>query len=166
MFKRKYLIVFFFSVFCFKYSLSANFLQQDADVNHIKQQIEDSKELAYEDFPGALKSLKLAYNSSITINDSLLTGEVLYAFGWIYYIKGKYDESLSHFLDALVIFRAIKKEVGIAKSLIGQGLVIQAIDRHKEALEVFDQVLNIYEKIESPELTGAVYINQEIKSHR
>ena len=162
MFKRKYLIVFFFSVFCFKYSLSANFLQQDADVNHIKQQIEDSKELAYEDFPGALKSLKLAYNSSITINDSLLTGEVLYAFGWIYYIKGKYDESLSHFLDALVIFRAIKKEVGIAKSLIGQGLVIQAIDRHKEALEVFDQVLNIYEKIESPELTGAVYINQGI----
>ena len=159
---RKLSAVFFFLAFGNSVSLSANIFEQSADRDLIEQQIEDSKELVYEDFAAALELLGKAYKESLDLHDSSLTAEVLYAAGWLYYIKGEYDDSLTHFLDALALFRKAKNDRGIGKSLMGQGLVIQAIDRHTEALKIFEQVLRIYEKADKLEFTGAAYINQGI----
>ncbi|MFD2826949.1 tetratricopeptide repeat protein [Leeuwenhoekiella polynyae] len=158
----KYTLVFFFLTFSISTSLSANIFRQNIDRDLVYKQIEESKELVYKDYSGALGLLSKAYKESLELKDSSLTAEVLYAAGWIYYIKGEYDDSLTHFLDALDLYRKSKNGEGIAKSLKGQGLVIQAIDRHTEALKIFEQVLRIYEKIEKPQLTGSAYINQGI----
>ena len=162
MFRGKNLIVFFFIAFNFFYGFSTNLIGQETEVDSIKAQLSEAKELVYDDFPAALKLLKSAYDSSIDLDNVLITAEVLNTSGWLYYIKGKYDESLSHYIDAQALFSENNDQVGFARTLMGEGLVLQAIDRHKEALDIFDQVLNIYKELQTPSLEGAVFINMAI----
>ena len=96
------------------------------------------------------------------MNSQLMRAEVLYTAGWIYYVKGLYEDSLTHFLDALTIYREENDYGGEGKSLMGNGLVIQAIDRHREAISIFNKVLNLYDLHELEEKKASVYINLSI----
>ena len=141
--------------------LPAAVLQEDNN-EQIEQLLEESQALAYDNFSAALLKLQEAYDLSKEVEDNLLTAEVLYTSGWVYYVKGKYQESLIHFNEGLSLFKQQDAQKGVAKSLIGTGLVIQAIDRHKEAIALFERVLAIYTTIEMPERKAPTYINLAI----
>tara|TARA_R100000306_G_scaffold62563_1_gene73566 strand:- start:60942 stop:62840 length:1899 start_codon:yes stop_codon:yes gene_type:complete len=141
--------------------LPAVVVQEDNN-EQIEQLLEESQALAYDNFSAALLKLQEAYDLSKKVEDNLLTAEVLYTSGWVYYVKGKYQESLIHFNEGLSLFKQQDAQKGVAKSLIGTGLVIQAIDRHKEAIALFERVLAIYTTLEMPERKAPTYINLAI----
>ncbi len=135
---------------------------QQSDAEYIKAEIQKAQELSYSNFNEALAKLSEAYEFTQEHESPALTAEVLYTAGWIYYVKGMYDESLTHFLDARDIFRSVEDYSGLAKSFMGNGLVIQALDRHQEAINIFNQVLKIYDDHDLDQKKGAAFINLSI----
>lgn len=136
--------------------------QQNSEEEYIKAELLRAQELAYSNFDDAITTLTDAYLYTKDHKTPLLTAEVLYTAGWIYYVKGMYDESLTHFVEARNLFREQEDFASEGKSLMGNGLVIQALDRHKEAISIFNQVLKIYEQHQVEEKKAAAYINLSI----
>tara|TARA_B100001167_G_scaffold68007_1_gene40277 strand:- start:14429 stop:16309 length:1881 start_codon:yes stop_codon:yes gene_type:complete len=135
---------------------------QQSREEYIKAELLRAQELSYSNFDDAITTLSDAYKYTKEHKTPVLTAEVLYTAGWIYYVKGMYDESLTHFVEARNIFREQSDYSGEGKSLMGNGLVIQALDRHDEAKLIFNQVLKIYDQHQVDEKKAAVFINLSI----
>lgn len=135
---------------------------QNTSEEHIKAELLKAQELSYSNFDEAITTLTNAYLYTKEHEIPLLTAEVLYTAGWIYYVKGMYDESLTHFVEGRNLFREQGDYTGEGKALMGNGLVIQALDRHKEAIAIFSEVMKIYDAHQLEEKKAAVFINLSI----
>lgn len=76
-----------------------------------------------------------------------------------YYVKGDYSASLQHYLKALDIYNENNNQLGIAKSLVGQGLIQQGIDRHEEAIAFFERAVATYEKAGDYAASNPAFLN-------
>ena len=113
----------------------------------------------YNDFSRALPLLENAYSLAEDSDDKSLLAQVNHDFAVAYYVKGDYDASLQFYLKSLELFRQEENQLGVAKCLIGQGLIQQGIDRHSEAIRFFQQAIKMYKEAGSDSYSSPAYLN-------
>lgn len=113
----------------------------------------------YEDFPKALALLNKADSLSELSGNLEDQSHVAHSFGLAYYVKGDYGISLQYFLKASELFRKRGDMKGIAKGLIGQGLIQQGIDRHSEAINLFRQAIEAYKQADAYASSNPAYLD-------
>lgn len=113
----------------------------------------------YDDFPRALVYLKKADSLAEKSRNIEARSRVAHSFGLAYYVKGDYGPSLQYFLKASELFRKQGDMVGIAKGLIGQGLIQQGIDRHTEAISLFREAIEAYKQADQYAASNPAYLD-------
>ena len=131
--------------------------QQEKD--SVAVYVEKGFALLSNDLPEALKILERADALAAASNDPEDMADVAYAYGYAYYVKGTYDLSLQHYLEALEIYRKTGNKLGVAKSLVGQGLIQQGIDRNEEAIRIFTEAIEAYKQSGNAARANPAYLN-------
>lgn len=130
-------------------------LQKDS----VRYYLEESKKQVYSDFKAAKKSLVKAEAIAKKSKDSNLIADVAHNYAASYYIVGTYDVALQKFMEALSLYEETDNKLGIAKCLIGQGLIQQGIGRNKEAIKLFQKANTIIKELNNTVLESKVYLN-------
>lgn len=149
-----FLIVFICLVLPKTYSYSFN-LQKDS----VPYYLAESKKVVYSDFKQAEKLLKKAEIVAQKSKDPILIADVAHNYGASYYIVGSYDIALKKFMEALLLYEANNHTLGIAKCLIGQGLIQQGIGRNQEAIKLFKAANILIHELKDTVLESKVYFN-------
>jgi len=121
--------------------------------------LSESKKHVYDDFTKAEFYLKKADVAAKKSKDSILIADVAHNFGASYYIIGSYDISLQKFIEALSIYENHDNKLGIAKCLMGQGLIQQAMSRNKEAIKLFESAVKLCVEIGDNKFASRNFIN-------
>lgn len=130
-------------------------LQKDS----VRYYLEESKKQLYSDFKAAKKSLIKAEAIAKKSKDPNLIADVAHNYAASYYIVGTYDVALQKFMEALSLYEETDNKLGIAKCLIGQGLIQQGIGRNKEAIKLFQKANTIIKELNDTVLESKVYLN-------
>jgi len=130
-------------------------LQKDS----VRYYLEESKKQVYSDFKVAKKSLIKAEAIAKKSKDPNLIADVAHNYAASYYIVGTYDVALQKFMEALSLYEETDNKLGIAKCLIGQGLIQQGIGRNKEAIKLFQKANTIIKELNDTVLESKVYLN-------
>lgn len=130
-------------------------LQKDS----VRYYLEESKKQVYSDFKAAKKSLVKAEAIAKKSKDPNLIADVAHNYAASYYIVGTYDVALQKFMEALSLYEETDNKLGIAKCLIGQGLIQQGIGRNKEAIKLFQKANTIIKELNDTVLESKVYLN-------
>lgn len=130
-------------------------LQKDS----VRYYLEESKKQVYSDFKAAKKSLVKAEVIAKKSKDPNLIADVAHNYAASYYIVGTYDIALQKFMEALSLYEETDNKLGIAKCLIGQGLIQQGIGRNKEAIKLFQKANTIIKELNDTVLESKVYLN-------
>lgn len=130
-------------------------LQKDS----VRYYLEESKKQVYSDFKAAKKSLVKAEAIAKKSKDPNLIADVAHNYAASYYIVGTYDIALQKFMEALSLYEETDNKLGIAKCLIGQGLIQQGIGRNKEAIKLFQKANTIIKELNDTVLESKVYLN-------
>ena len=121
--------------------------------------LDEAMVLVYNDFPGAIVLLEKADSLATSSGDQANLSKVAHSFGIAYYIKGDYGVSLKYFLKASEIYKAQGDKIGIAKGLIGQGLIQQGIDRHTEAISLFRQAIDVFTEADAYAASNPAFLD-------
>ena len=121
--------------------------------------LDEAMRVIYDDFPKALVILKKAESLAEVSQNLDEQSRVAHSFGLAYYVKGDYAPSLQYFLKASELFRKQGNMVGIAKGLIGQGLIQQGIDRHIEAINLFREAIEAYKQANEYPASNPAYLD-------
>lgn len=135
---------------------SAEKLYQESVKDSVSLYVSEASTAAYNNFPKAMELLEKAASFA---EESEEIPEVDYAYGSAYYVKGDYTESLKFFLKASEGFRNQGDDIGIAKGLLGQGLIQQVSRRHPEAINLFKKAIDSYMKASGIGGASAAYHN-------
>lgn len=125
----------------------------------VRYYLEESKKQVYSDFKKAERLLKKADVVAKKSKDPNLIADVAHNYGASYYIVGTYDVALQKFMEALWLYEESNNKVGIAKCLIGQGLIQQGIGRNKEAIKLFQSAGVIIKELKDKVLESKIYFN-------
>jgi len=136
-------ILLFICLLCF-FSGAYAFTNPKDSVNYY---LEESKKSVYTDFNTTKRYLLKAERCAHKSNDKNLMADVLFRYGSSYYILGSYDIALQKYIEASKIYEAENNELGIAKCLMGKGIIQQSIGRDKEALVNFSKSIELCRKI-------------------
>lgn len=138
--KRLHLL--FIPLLCFFSNAQALAHSKDSVDYYLKE----SKKHAYSDFKKTKFYLSKAEEAAKKSHDKNLIADVLFSYGSSYYILGSYDIALQKYIEASEIYESQNNELGIAKCLMGKGIIQQGIGRDKEALVNFRKSLEISRK--------------------
>ncbi|WP_161971727.1 tetratricopeptide repeat-containing sensor histidine kinase [Flavobacterium silvisoli] len=105
--------------------------------------MKESKKYTYSDFSTAKLYLAKADKIAHQLNDKNAIADVEFQFAANYYIFGSYDVALKHYIKAAQIYDAQNNRLGVAKCLMGQGIILQSYDRDEEALKKFKKSIAI-----------------------
>lgn len=130
-------------------------LQKDS----VPYYLAESKKVVYSDFKQAEKLLKKAEIVAQKSKDPILIADVAHNYGASYYIVGSYDVALKKFMEALLLYEANNHTLGIAKCLMGQGLIQQGIGRNEEAIKLFRGANILIRELKDTALENKVYFN-------
>ena len=133
----------------------------EKQVDSLDFYLQNARQLVYEDISEAFHYLEKAEKLAGSAGKSLLA-DVYHDYAVAYYIKGEYGLSLDYFLDAMEIYRSENDSMGIAKCLIGNGLILQGIDRHEEAINYFKQAIEKYRESGNFANSSPSYLNISI----
>lgn len=119
---------------------------QNTSIDSVQYYISESKKLVYSDFKQAETHLLKAEKFAKKQHDSNRLAEVLYNYGSSYYVIGSYDLALKKYIKASELFSNQNNELGIAKCIMGKGLIQQGFGRDIEALKNFNQSIIVCKK--------------------
>lgn len=142
-------------VFVLFSTLSVGQGEKDSVDHHLSR----AKKMVYEDFSRAIPILEKAEFFAEESGDSEKRAEVAHQYAVAYYVKGQYDTSLDYFLRAAKFFREAGSEEGLAKCLVGEGLIQQGIDRHEEAIRLFELAIKAYRTSGNYPLANPAFLN-------
>lgn len=125
----------------------------------VRYYLEESKKHVYSDFKVAKKFLAKAETVAKKSNDPNLIADVAHNYGASFYIVGTYDVALQKFMEALSLYEETNNRLGIAKCLLGQGLIQQGIERNSEAIKLFESANTIVKELNDVSLESKVYFN-------
>lgn len=134
-------------------------MSQATDKDSVDYYLAQSKIYFYNDFKKAEVFIKKAEKISKKSADGMLAADVAYYYGSGNYLTGSYDVAMTKYLEAYTIYEKFNNKEGIAKSLIGQGLVQQGIGHNKEAIEFFRKSLEICKETGNDLLASKNYLN-------
>lgn len=149
----------FIALLSFLNAHSSVYAEWQQEKDSVAIYVENGFALLNNDLSKALKILERADALAAASNDPEDRADVAYAYGYAYYVKGTYDLSLQHYLEALEIYRKTGNKLGVAKSLVGQGLIQQGIDRNEEAINFFTNAIEAYEQSGDPARANPAYFN-------
>lgn len=156
--KRNY-ICFFVALLFFPGAYSSVYVEWQQERDSIAFYVDKGFSMLNNDFLTALKILEKADALAAASNDPEDRADVAYAYGYAYYVKGNYDLSLQHYLEALEIYQATGNQLSMAKSLVGQGLIQQGIDRNRAAINLFNEAIDAYNESGDPARANPAYLN-------
>lgn len=125
----------------------------------VSHYVTEAMSLVYNDFPGAILLLEKADSLANVSQKEDELSKVAHSYGIAYYVKGDYGVSLDYFLKASELYREQGDKIGIAKGLIGQGLIQQGIDRHTEAISLFRQAIETFTDANAYEASNPAYLD-------
>ncbi|MGI0107402.1 tetratricopeptide repeat-containing sensor histidine kinase [Salinimicrobium sp. WS361] len=156
--KRNY-ICFFVALLFFPSAYSSVYVEWQQEQDSVAFYVDKGFSMLNNDFSTALKILEKADALATASNDPEDRADVAYAYGYAYYVKGSYDLSLQYYLEALEIYQATGNQLSVAKSLVGQGLIQQGIDRNRAAINLFNEAIDAYNKSGDPARANPAYLN-------
>ncbi|MDT0644696.1 tetratricopeptide repeat protein [Zunongwangia sp. F363] len=146
-----------FIIFLWSSILSAS-ARESTVSDSINLYLDQAQGVMYNNVSAALLFLEKAEALAENSGEDL-RAKVAHNFAVAYYIKGDYDASLEFYLKTLQLYRVTNNKIGIAKCLIGQGLIQQGIDRHREAISFFEQAIKAYKKAGASEDANPAFLN-------
>ncbi|MDI9256981.1 tetratricopeptide repeat-containing sensor histidine kinase [Flavobacterium sedimenticola] len=135
----RYTFIVLMCLFCLKNSAQATSFTKDSVSYYLKE----SKKHTYTDFNKAKFYLVKADKIARQLNDQNAIADVIFQFAANYYIVGSYDIALKNYIKASEIYDAQNNKLGVAKCLMGQGLIQQVFGRDQEALKNFKKSIAI-----------------------
>lgn len=135
------------------------FPTQEEKETSLSELILEARKEIYEDFPKALQLLQKADSLAEFSKEANGRAEVAHAYGVAYYVKGDYSKSFTYYLEAIDSYREAEHTLGLAKGLVGLGLVQQGIDRHEEAVNLFKQAIAAYKESGNYVDANPAYLN-------
>lgn len=105
--------------------------------------LKESKKYSYSNFNKAKFYLTKADRIARLKKDKNAIAEVMITYAANYYILGSYDVALKNYIKAAQIFETQNNNFGVAKCLMGQGLIQQGYARDIEALKNFNKSIGI-----------------------
>ena len=133
----------------------ASFFSKDS----VAYYLNESKKYSYSDFQKAKFYLYKADKIARSAKDNNSIAEVMLQFAANYYINGSYDIALKNYIKAAVICEAENNKLGLAKALMGQGLIQQVYGRDKEALKNFKKSIAICRVLNNEQYTVKNHLN-------
>lgn len=121
--------------------------------------LRESKKYSYTDFQKAKFYLYEADKLARQTKDRNSIAEVMLQLGANYYINGAYDIALKNYIKAAVICEVENNKLGLAKALMGQGLIQQVYGRNKEALKNFKKSIAICRVLNNEQYTVKNLLN-------
>ncbi|GLB52156.1 hypothetical protein NBRC110019_11950 [Neptunitalea chrysea] len=105
------------------------------------------------------KTERLIASDDYTTTDKYLEADLLITKSRVYYVNGDYTFVYENMLKAYNLSSSINYYSGMAKSLNGQGIVLQAIENHEEAIADFKKSIEYFNKEVFDPYILAVYVN-------
>lgn len=121
--------------------------------------LNESKKYVYDDFAKAKIFLKKAEIVAKKSKNPILIADVAHNYGGSYYIVGSYDIALQKFMEALLLYEENNHKLGIARCLMGQGLIQQGIGQNNEAIKLFQSSLKLTKELKEDIFTSKNYLN-------
>ncbi len=156
------LLLLLLHLFLFQNNVYANSYSKDSVDYYIKE----AKIYSYTDFKRAENYLDKAAEIANQLKDKNLIAEVIFNRAANHYVIGSYDIALKNFLEASELFESQDNQLGIAKCLMGKGIIQQGIGRDKEAIQNFTKSIAICRKVNNDKFItknllnlGISYIN-------
>lgn len=109
--------------------------------------LKESKKYTYSNFDKAKYYLTKADKMAHQLDDPNLVADVRFQFAANYYISGSYDVALKNYIKATEIYDSQDNQLGVAKCLMGQGLIQQVFGRDEEALKNFKKSMAICQSL-------------------
>lgn len=131
----------------------------NAEKDSVRYYLNESKKHVYDDFTKARFFLKKAEVVAKKSKDPILVADVAHNYGGTYYVIGSYDIALQKFIEALFIYEENNDKLGIAKCLMGQGLIQQGIGRNKEAIKLFQSAIILSKELNDEVMLSKNYLN-------
>ncbi len=122
-------------------------------MDSVSYYLQESKKYSYSDFQKAKFYLYKADKIARKNKDRNSIAEVMLQFAANYYINGDYDIALKNYIKAAVICQVENNKLGLAKGLMGQGLIQQVYGRDKEALKNFEKSIAICRALKNEQYT-------------
>lgn len=120
--------------------------QEVSSRDSLEYYLRAAKENAFTDTPKAKYLISRAESLYVSGKRNLpVHADILDWQGKINYVLGDYVESYKKAIDAYKIFEKLNDVQGMKSALKGQGLVLQAIGNHQEALVLFYKAIHMYE---------------------
>lgn len=121
--------------------------------------LRESKNHSFSNFNKAKFYLAKAEKVAKKLNDKNLIADVIYNYGSNYYINGSYDIALQNYIKAEEIYDFQNNKLGVAKCLMGKGIIQQGFGRDKEALKNFNKSIVICKKFNDKKFTTKNLLN-------
>lgn len=121
--------------------------------------LRESKNHSFSNLNNAKFYLAKAEKIAKKLNDKNLIADVIYNYGSNYYINGSYDIALQNYIKAEEIYDSQNNELGVAKCLMGKGIIQQGFGRDKEALKNFKKSIAICNKFNDEKFTTKNLLN-------
>jgi signal transduction histidine kinase len=129
-------IVFFLVIV---FSIQSSFAQYKREIDSIKNLLEMSKNLLYEDSKKSLEYAKTAENKYLDIYGDALLADINYRIGTVYYLKAEYASALERFINANDIYLKLNDSIGIITGYTGLGLVEMGIENYEISIEYYEK---------------------------
>lgn len=147
--------IYVFVLLVFPKTESYSYAQKDS----VQFYLNESKKYVYDDFAKAKIFLKKAEIVAKKSKNPILIADVAHNYGGSYYIVGSYDIALQKFMEALLLYEENNYKLGIARCLMGQGLIQQGIGQNNEAIKLFQSSLSLTKELKEDIFTTKNYLN-------
>lgn len=117
----------------------SSFAQYKKEIDSIRNLLEMSKNVLYEDSKKSLEYAKTAENKYLDIYGDVLLAEINYRIGTVYYLKAEYASALERFTNANDIYLKLNDSIGIVTGYTGLGLVEMGIENYEISIKYYEK---------------------------
>ncbi len=102
------------------------------------------------DYLGAESYLKLLIDGATRLDYKKGIGNAYYAYAWLSYYRGNYDESIELHFQSLELRKELDSKIDISDCLRGIGIAYKLLGEFDQALRFLNESLSIEEEINNP----------------
>ena len=141
---------------------------QKADTTTVNALLDESKSLIGSDSAKAISLAQKARKMAEEIDFPKGEAYALKNMGMVYYLKGKYEETLNYWNQSLQVFEKAEDNVGIANMLsnigavyFNQGADAKALEYNLKSLQLAEKINDTLRMISALSNVGSIYYNKK-----
>jgi adenylate cyclase len=162
--KKYFLLAICLIVACLSYAQ----IKEEKDTATVNSLLDENKKLIGSDSAKAMNLALKAKELASELNYPKGEAYALKNIGLMYYLKGRYAETLQYWNQSLDIFQDIKDDVGIANTLsnigavyLNQGADAKALEYSLRSLQIAEKINDTLRMITALSNVGGIYYNKK-----